>query len=85
MKDATSLFCPPFDLPLLRGGEKKVLWTTRYSIRTIGQSYDQAIEDLNLVAGNFFGKNLKGLISKRATDKSIVEFGKIEVIDQEVE
>ncbi len=74
-----------FDLPLLRKGEKKVLWTTRYSIRTIGQSYDQAIEDLNLVAGNFFGKNLKGLISKRATDKSIVEFGKIEVIDQEVE
>ena len=28
-----------FDLPLLRQGEKKVMWTTRYSIRTLGQSY----------------------------------------------
>ena len=74
-----------FDLPLLRQGEKKVLWTTRYSIRRIGQSYQQAIKELNLVAGFFFGKNLKGLISKRATDKSLVEFGEIEVLDQEDE
>ena len=62
-----------------------MLWTTRYSIRTIGQSYAQALKELNIVAGYFFGKNLKGLISKRATDKSIVEFGEIEVLDQEVE
>ena len=74
-----------FDLPLLRQGEKKVLWTTRYSIRRIGQSYQQAIKELNIVAGFFFGKNLKGLISKRATDKSLVEFGEIEVLDQEDE
>ncbi len=62
-----------------------MLWSTRYSIRSIGQSYAQAIKELNLVAGNYFGKNLKGLISKRATDKSIVEFGEIEVIDPEVD
>ena len=72
-----------FDLPLLRKGEKKVLWTTRYSIRSIGQSYEQAIKELNIVAGQYFGKNLRGLISKRATDKSLVEFGEIEVLDQE--
>lgn len=72
-----------FDLPLLRQGEKKILWTTRYSIRAIGQSYAQAIKELNIVAGYFFGKNLKGLISRRATDKSLVEFGEIEVLDQE--
>ncbi len=72
-----------FDLPLLRQGEKKILWTTRYSIRAIGQSYAQAIKELNIVAGYFFGKNLKGLISRRATDDSLVEFGEIEVLDQE--
>ena len=74
-----------FDLPLLRKGEKKVMWSTRYSIRSIGQPYRQAIKELNLVAGHYFGKNMKGLISKRATDKSIVEFGEIEVLGQEDE
>ena len=70
-----------FDLPLLRQGEKKVLWSTRYSIRTIGQDFDQAIRELNFVAGHYFGKNMKGLISKRATDTSLVEMGEIEVIE----
>jgi len=74
-----------FDLPLLRKGEKKVLWTTRYSIRTIGQTYAQAIMELNLVAGNFFGKNLDGLYSRRATDDFEVKIGEIEVLGQEEE
>ena len=72
-----------FDLPLLKKGEKKVLWTTRYSIRTVGQDYSQALKELNHVAGHYFGKNLKGLISKRATDESLVEFGELEVIGNE--
>jgi len=73
-----------FDLPLLRSTkEKKVLWTTRYSIRTIGQSFDQALKELNLVAGHYFGKNMKGLISKRATDDSMVEMGDIEVVEDQ--
>lgn len=70
-----------FDLPLLRQGEKKIHWSTRYSIRTIGQPFDQAIQELNHVAGDYFGKNMKGLISKRATDDSKVEMGDIEVIE----
>ena len=74
-----------FDLPLLRKGEKKVLWTTRYSIRTIGQTYAQAIKELNIVAGNFFGKNLDGLNSRRATDEFEVRIGEIEVLGQEEE
>ena len=73
-----------FDLPLLRNhGEKKVLWSTRYSIRTIGQPFDQALKELNFVAGHYFGKHMKGLISKRATDDSLVELGDIEVIEEE--
>ena len=74
-----------FDLPLLRKGEKKVLWTTRYSVRTIGQTYAQAIKELNIVAGNFFGKNLDGLNSRRATDEFEVRIGEIEVLGQEEE
>lgn len=70
-----------FDLPLLKTGEKKVLWTTRYSIRSIGQSYGEAITALNEVASDYFGKNIKGLISKRATDDAKVEAGPIEVIE----
>jgi hypothetical protein len=74
-----------FDLPLLRQGEKKIHWSTRYSIRTIGQPFDQAIQELNFVAGHYFGNNMKGLISKRATDDSNVEVGDIEVIGGEEE
>ncbi len=69
-----------FDLPLLREGKKNILWTTRYSVRSIGQTFDEAIAEMNIVAGHFFGHNMKDLISKRATDKFIVEMGEIEVI-----
>ena len=72
-----------FDLPLLRTGEKRVVWRTRYSVRSIGQPFDQAVKDLNAVAGHYFGQNLKGLTHKRVTDKSLVEMGEIEVISME--
>jgi hypothetical protein len=72
-----------YDLPLLKQGETKLLWSTRYSIRAIGQSFDQAIKDMNLVAGDYFGKNLKGLNKTRVTDKSRVTIGEIEVIGTE--
>ena len=72
-----------YDLPLMRQGELVLHWTTRYSIRAIGQSFDRAIKDMNLVAGNYFGKNMGDLVKKRVTDKSRVELGKIEVIGTE--
>ena len=70
-----------FDLPLFRKGEKKLLWSTRYSIRAGGKPFDQAIAELNVVAGNYFGKNMKGLNLKRASDKSNVDLGDVEVIE----
>ena len=72
-----------YDLPLMRQGELVLHWTIRYSIRAIGQSFDQAIKDMNLVAGNYFGKNMGDLVKRRVTDKSRVELGKIEVIGTE--
>ena len=62
-----------------------MLRTTRYNVRMIGQPFDQAVKELNLVASDYFGKNFDGQISKRVTDDSNVEIGEIEVIDQEVE
>ncbi len=79
------VFLVAFDLPAYRKGEKKVMWTTRYSMRAIGQPFDVAIGELNYVAGNFFGKNLDGLYSRRATDDSEVRIGEIEVLGQEEE
>lgn len=72
-----------YDYPKLKAGEIEPLWTTRYSIRAIGQSFEDAIVDLNIVAGDFYGKNLKGLTQRRVSDKSRVEMGEIEVIGDE--
>lgn len=73
-----------YDYQLLtKTGEKKLLWSTRYNIRSAGQSYEAAIKDMNLVAGDFFGKNFKKLTRKRGDDNSRVEMGEIEVIQEE--
>lgn len=71
-----------FDLPLFRQGEKKLLWSTRYSMRAGAKPFDQAMAELNVVAGEYFGKNMKGLNMKRASDKSNVELGDVEVIEE---
>lgn len=36
---------------------------------------------MNFVAGDYYGKNLKGLNTKRITDQSRVEMGEIEVLE----
>jgi hypothetical protein len=77
------IYLVAFDLPSMRKGEKNVMWTTRYSMRAIGQPFDEAIEQLNIVAGNYFGLNMKGMQSKRASDKFEVQMGDIEVIGHE--
>ena len=72
-----------YDYPLFKEGELKLHWSTRYSVRTIGQSFEQAIKHMNYVAADFFGKNLQGINSKRATDESRVDIGEIEVLGSE--
>lgn len=74
-----------YDLPLLKQGETKLLWSKRYSIRSIGQSFEDAVKDMNLVASDYFGLNLKGLNKVRANDKGRVTLGEIEVIGEERE
>ncbi|MCZ6674941.1 MAG: hypothetical protein O7C75_18580 [Verrucomicrobia bacterium] len=72
-----------YDFQKLQKGELDLLWTTRYSIRAVGQSYEQAITEMNIVAGDFFGKNIGGLTQRRLDDKSSVQIGEIEVIGEE--
>lgn len=72
-----------YDYPAFKKGEAKLMWSTRYSIRTLGQSFGDAIQDLNFVAADYFGKNIQGLTKQRVTDDSRVEMGEIEVIGNE--
>lgn len=72
-----------YDLPKIREGEIHLHWTTRYSIRATGQAFGDALKDMNLVAGNYFGKNMGELVKKRVTDKSRVQLGELEVIGTE--
>ena len=79
------IFLVAFDLPAYRKGEKKVMWTTRYSMRAIGQPFDEAIAQLNTVASHYFGLNMKGMQNRRASDDFEVQMGDIEVIENESE
>ena len=72
-----------YDYPSFKKGEAKLMWSTRYSIRMLGQTFSEAIQEMNVVASDYFGKNLAGLTQKRVTDTSRVEMGEIEVIENE--
>jgi len=74
-----------YDIRKLGEGEIHLHWTTRYSIRATGQAFGDALKDMNLVAGNYFGKNMGELVKKRVTDKSRVELGQLEVVGTEGE
>jgi hypothetical protein len=74
-----------YDIPSIKMGDPKLLWTTRYSIRAIGQNFDDAIKGMNEIAGDYYGQSFEGLNLKRLDDDSKVEIGDIEVIGEEKE
>ena len=74
-----------YDWPKLKAGQIEAHWVTRYSIRSIGQSFGDAVTAMNTVAGDYFGKNFKDLVQRRVSDKSRVIIGELEVIEQEIE
>ena len=74
-----------YDMESIKAKESKLLWSTRYSIRAIGQNFDDAIKGMNTIAGDYFGQSFKGLNLKRLRDDSSVEIGDIEVIQEEKE
>ena len=74
-----------YDIRKLREGDIHLYWTTRYSVRATGQAFGDALKDMNLVAENYFGKNMGKLVKKRVTDKSRVELGELEVVGTKAE
>ena len=74
-----------YDFQKLKAGEIEPVWETRYSVRATGQSFEDAIRDLNITAGNYFGQNHDKLIKKRMTDKTRVKLGELELVGTEEE
>lgn len=74
-----------YDFQKLQKGDPELLWSTRYSIRAKGQSFEDAIKDMNLVAADYFGKHLDDITKKRVTDKERVKLGELELIGREPE
>ena len=72
-----------YDYNTVKQGKPELLWSTRYSIRAVGQNFEDAIKGMNVVAADFYGKNLPKLTRKRFDDDSSVEIGDIEVIGEE--
>ncbi len=73
-----------YDYPkIMNDGKWELEWSTRYSTRAVGKRFEDAIKDMNVVAGGFFGKNVDGLKQRRADDTSKVDVGDIEVLGTE--
>lgn len=72
-----------YDYKKLMEGETVLLWRTRYSMRALGQSFTAAIGQMNHVAGDYFGENMKGLITKRFNEEADVKIGDVEVIEND--
>ncbi len=70
-----------FDNKKYQKGEKEILWSTRFSMRAGGISFNQAYAELTATASDYFGREMKGLTRKRSDDHSKVEFGDIQVLD----
>ncbi len=49
--------------------EKEPLWSTHYNIQARGQTYEQAVKDMNLVASDYFGAEHEKLIKVLMTKK----------------
>ncbi len=73
-----------FDWQLLRKtGEKKLLWSTRFSLDAVKQGFDEAHFALSRGAANYFGTNLDGKLGKVNTHvgPGEVETGELKVIE----
>jgi len=73
-----------FDWQLLRKtGEKKLLWSTRFSMDAVKQGFDEAHFALSRGAANYFGTNLDGKLGKVNTyvGPGDVEAGELKVIE----
>lgn len=64
--------------------EKRLLWSTRFSMRTPGKNFAEALPAMTRVAGDYFGTELRNLETKRThIGEGRIEMSEIEVIEME--
>jgi hypothetical protein len=65
-----------------KGTKPKLLWSTHFSIRAIGMSFNAALPAMSKVAANYFGHNVDGLLlGADRIHEGKVEVGEIKQID----
>lgn len=76
-----------YDYQLLLAEKKlEFLWSTRFSLRSIGTNFEEAYQALSRGATPYFGENLDGLTkSTTHLGKGEVDFGELEIIEDVVD
>lgn len=62
----------------------KVLWSVRYSLRSRGTNFVEALPEMTSFAGHYFGRDSKGLVNpaiNRNEDKGRVELGEMRIVE----
>lgn len=74
-----------WDYQVLREtGKRKMLWSTRFNIRMIGNNFTLALPEMSKVASDYFATNTEKLTTRKTTMyKSNAKLGEIEVIGVE--
>lgn len=64
--------------------ERKLLWSTRFSVRSRGTNFKAALPLLSIAASDFYGKSSDGLATLTySRQEYTVEAGELEVVDPE--
>jgi len=78
------LILSAFDLKMLREtGEKRMVWSTRFSMDAVKVGFDDAHFALNQAASGYFGTNLDGDLGKVSTSAGPGEVttGELKVVE----
>ena len=71
-----------YDFPeLLNGGKKTLLWQTRVSVRSAGNSFDQSFVPMLKTAAKYFGRD-SGKLVREEQEKAKVELGELKFLGE---
>ncbi|MEM9160565.1 MAG: hypothetical protein AAGB46_16075, partial [Verrucomicrobiota bacterium] len=71
---------------ILKGNEKQLMWTTRFSLNSIGTNFDAARFTLSRAAMGYFGTDLENLTKENTFHgEGKIEHGELEIVGEETE
>ena len=71
-----------YDFPeLLKGGKKRLLWQTRVSVRSPGNSFDDSLVPMLKSASKYFGRD-SGKLVRGEEEKARVELGELKFLGE---